>query len=133
MAKKTSTGRQGAGNDSAKPRGAGAGNGKSAAAGNAATVSSVAAAGAVPSGARGAPGSGTSDPLARARLAFAAGNVRAARSLAAQILASGPEAEREEAAAIRDRTRPDPRALITVAVVFLIILFAAWVAIFRAH
>ena len=133
MARKSPTGRQGPGDDSAKSRGASARNAKTLTAGNAAGNSSLAVAGAAQPGARGGSGSVPTDPLARARLAFAAGNVRAARSLAAQILARGPEAEREEASAIRDRTRPEPRALITAAVVYLLILFAAWAGIFRVH
>lgn len=124
MAKKSTAGRRGT--DPAKSRGAG-----TAVAPNGATSSTTLPAG--PGRERAASGAAPSDALARARLAFAAGNSRAARALAAQILASGPEPERDEAAAIRDRTSPDPRALVTVAVVFLIILFAAWAAIFRAH
>ena len=71
--------------------------------------------------------------LARLRLALAAGNVRAARSLAREIVAAGPDSERPEAARILEGTGPDPRALISTLTVIAIILFAAWAAIFRAH
>lgn len=78
-------------------------------------------------------GAAPSDPLARARIALSAGNVRGARALAREIAAHGPDAERAEAAAILERTSPDPRALITTLTVIAIIVFAAWVAILRAH
>ena len=78
-------------------------------------------------------GPARSDSMARIRLALAAGNVRRARSLAHAIAATGPDSERFEAAGILDRTRPDPRALITTLIVIAIILFAAWAAIFNAH
>ena len=74
-----------------------------------------------------------SDPLARARIAEAAGNNRGARSLARQIAATGPDSERPEAAEILHHTAPDPRALVTTLAVLAIILFALWVAILRAH
>ena len=69
--------------------------------------------------------------LARARAVLEAGNVRRARELLTEAAASGPESEREEARQLLERTRPDPRALLTVGVVLLIILFAAWAAILR--
>jgi hypothetical protein len=79
------------------------------------------------------PGPQPSALMARVRLALAAGNVRGARSLSREIVAAGPDAERVEAAAILERTRPDPRALITTLSVIAIILFAAWAAILHAH
>ncbi len=78
-------------------------------------------------------GTPPSNPLAQARLALAAGNVRRARSLAHEIAAAGLANERPEASEILDRTRPDPRALITTLTVIALILFAAWAAILRAH
>jgi FimV-like protein len=71
--------------------------------------------------------------LALARAALERGNVRKARQLAAEVVAGGPPAERAEAQALLDRTRPDSRALQTVGAVLLLIILAAWLAIFRAH
>ena len=81
-----------------------------------------------------APGAAPpSDPLVRLRRALVAGNVRAARAVAREIAAAGPDAERPEALGLLDRTAPDPRALITTLTVIALILFAAWAAIFRVH
>ncbi len=69
--------------------------------------------------------------LARARVALERGNVRRARALLAEAAGAGPEGEREEARLLLERTRPDPRALLTVAGVLLLILLASWLAILR--
>jgi FimV-like protein len=69
--------------------------------------------------------------LARARAALARGNVRQARQLLREVVASGPEGEREEARTLLERTNPDSRALLTAAGVLLIILIATWLAILR--
>jgi hypothetical protein len=73
------------------------------------------------------------DPLARARLALARGNTLLARKLARGIALSGPEAERQEAASILERTRPDPKALLATLAVIAVILLAAIFGIFRGH
>ena len=79
------------------------------------------------------PGAPPSAALARARLALTAGNVRGARTLAREITSAGPDTERPEASEILERTRPDPRAVISTLIVIAIILFAAWAAILRVH
>jgi hypothetical protein len=73
------------------------------------------------------------DPLARARLSLARGNTRLARKLAGEIAASGPEAERQEAASILERTRPDPKALLAALAVIAVIVLAMIFGIFRGH
>jgi FimV-like protein len=69
--------------------------------------------------------------LARARVALERGEVRGARRMLEEAIASGPPGEREEAQRLLHRTRPDPRALLTVVLVLLLILFAAWAGILR--
>ncbi len=71
-------------------------------------------------------------PLARARQALEAGNLRRARQLLSEAVASGPEAERREAQALLARIAPDPVALLTAAAVLVIIVVAAWLGM-RAH
>jgi hypothetical protein len=70
-------------------------------------------------------------PLAKARWALEAGDVRRARSLASEAARSGPESERAEAEALVRRLGPDPRALLVVAIVLAMIALAAWLAILR--
>jgi hypothetical protein len=70
-------------------------------------------------------------PLAKARWALEAGDVRRARTLAAEAVRSGPESEREEAEALLRKLGPDPRALLVAAVVLVMIAVAAWLAILR--
>jgi FimV-like protein len=70
-------------------------------------------------------------PLARARVALERGDVRRARQLLAEVAEAGLAGEREEARRLLERTGPDPRALMTVVLVLLLILFAAWAAILR--
>jgi hypothetical protein len=70
-------------------------------------------------------------PLAKARWALEAGDVRRARQLAAEAARSGPESE--EAEALLRRLGPDMRALATAALVLLLIVIAAWVAILRTR
>jgi FimV-like protein len=74
-----------------------------------------------------------STPLGRARWLLEVGDVRRARSLAEEAVKSGPEAERAEARALLDRLRPDRASILTVAIVLLLILFAAWAAILRVR
>jgi FimV-like protein len=74
-----------------------------------------------------------STPLSRAREALEAGDARRARTLAKEAAQSGPEPEREEARKLLARMAPDPVALLTVAVVLLLIAVAAWAALLRAH
>jgi FimV-like protein len=71
-------------------------------------------------------------PLARARQALEAGNLRRARQLLSEAAASGPEAERREAQALLARTDPDRVALLTAAAILIVIIVAAWLAL-RAH
>ena len=61
------------------------------------------------------------------------GDVRRARRYAEEAAATGSEADKAEARALLDRIRPDRTAMFTVAVVLLMILFAAWMAILRAR
>jgi hypothetical protein len=70
-------------------------------------------------------------PLAKARWALEAGDVRRARELAAEAARVGPESERAEAEALLRRLGPDMRAIAVAAVVLLMILIAAWVTILR--
>lgn len=70
-------------------------------------------------------------PLAKARWALEAGDIRRARALAAEAARSGPEGERAEADALLKRLGPDPRAILTAAVVLVLIVIAAWAAILR--
>ena len=72
-------------------------------------------------------------PLAKARWALEAGDVRRARELAAEAVRSGPESERAEAEALLRRLGPDMRAIAVAAVVLLLILIAAWAGIFGKH
>jgi len=72
-------------------------------------------------------------PLAKARWALEAGDVRRARELAAEAARTGPEAERAEAQALLQRLGPDLRAVAVAAVVLLLILVAAWLAILRGR
>lgn len=72
-------------------------------------------------------------PLAKARWALEAGDVRRARQLAAEAARSGPEFDRAEADALLRRLGPDMRAVATAAVVLLMIVIAAWVAILRTR
>jgi hypothetical protein len=72
-------------------------------------------------------------PLARARWALEAGDVRRARQLAAEAARSGPEPERPEAEALLRRLGPDMRAIAVAAGVLVLIILAAWLAILRPH
>ncbi len=74
-----------------------------------------------------------STALGKARWYLEVGDVRRAREFAAEAARSGPEAEREEARALADRLRPDRTAMLVVAAVLLLILFAAWAAILHAR
>jgi hypothetical protein len=84
------------------------------------------------------PAAGVSPPqpqtaLGKARWALEAGDVRRARQLAAEAARSGPETERPEAEALLRKLGPDPRALLTVGAVLVLIAIAAWLAILRGH
>ncbi|HTO99578.1 MAG TPA: hypothetical protein VMK66_21160 [Myxococcales bacterium] len=70
-------------------------------------------------------------PLAKARWALEAGDIRRARSLAAEAARSGPEADRPAAQDLLQRLGPDPRAILTAAAVLVLIVIAAWLAILR--
>lgn len=70
-------------------------------------------------------------PLAKARWALEAGDLRRARQQATDAVRSGPEAERAEAEALLRKLGPDPRALIVAAIVLAMIVIAAWLAILR--
>ena len=70
-------------------------------------------------------------PLGRARWALEVGDVRRARQFAAEAAESGPEPERAEARALLERIKPDRAAILVVAVVLVLIAFAAWAAILR--
>jgi hypothetical protein len=72
-------------------------------------------------------------PLARARQALEAGNVRRARQLLSEAAATGPDAERREAQEFLARIEPDRLALFTAAAVLVVIILAAWLAILRAR
>ncbi|TMA76408.1 MAG: hypothetical protein E6J58_06170 [Deltaproteobacteria bacterium] len=70
-------------------------------------------------------------PLAKARWALEAGDIRRARQLANEAARSGPESERAEAEALLRKLGPDPRALLVAAIVLVMIVIAAWLAILR--
>jgi len=70
-------------------------------------------------------------PLAKARWALEAGDIRRARALAAEAARSGPESERADAEALFKKLGPDPRAILTAALVLVLIAIAAWAAILR--
>ena len=70
-------------------------------------------------------------PLAKARWALEAGDVRRARQLANEAARSGPEAERPEAEALLRKLGPDPRSLLVAGIVLVMIVIAAWLAILR--
>jgi hypothetical protein len=72
-------------------------------------------------------------PLAKARWALEAGDVRRARELAAEAARSGPEPDRAEAEALLRRLGPDMRAIAVAAAVLLLIVIAAWIAILRSR
>jgi hypothetical protein len=72
-------------------------------------------------------------PLAKARWALEAGDVRRARQLATEAAQSGPESERADAAALLRRLGPDPRALLAAAIVLVLIAIAAWLGILRGR
>ena len=72
-------------------------------------------------------------PLAKARWALEAGDVRRARALASEAARSGPEPDRAEAEALLRRLGPDPRALMVAAIVLVMIAIAAWLAILRTR
>ena len=61
------------------------------------------------------------------------GDFRTARSLATGVAAQGDEKEREQARRILASLSPDRAALIAAACVFLVILLAAILALFRAR
>jgi hypothetical protein len=71
--------------------------------------------------------------LGKARFMLEAGDVRRARQFAEEAAASGTDAEKAEARALLEHIRPDRAAILTVAIVLLMILFAAWLAILRPH
>lgn len=70
-------------------------------------------------------------PIAQAKAALARGDVRRARKLAAEAARAASEAERGEARALLERTRPDPQSLLAVGAVLALILVALWAAILR--
>jgi hypothetical protein len=70
-------------------------------------------------------------PLAKARWALEAGDIRRTRQLANEAARSGPESERAEAEALLRKLGPDPRALLVAAIVLVMIVIAAWLAILR--
>ncbi len=72
-------------------------------------------------------------PLAKARWAMEAGDVRRARVLAEEAARSGPEAERAEAQKLLARLGPDPVAILVASLVLLFIAIAAWTALLHAH
>ena len=72
-------------------------------------------------------------PLAKARWALEAGDVRRARALLGEVIRSGPEKERGEAEALLKRLGPDPAAILTAAAVLVLIVIAAWAAILRVR
>jgi hypothetical protein len=72
-------------------------------------------------------------PLAKARWSLEAGDIRRARALATEAARSGPEDERADAADLAKRLGPDPRAILTAAVVLVLIVIAAWAAILRTR
>jgi hypothetical protein len=72
-------------------------------------------------------------PLAKARWALEAGDVRRARALANEAARTGPESDRADAEALLRKLGPDPRALLVAAIVLVMIALAAWLAILRTH
>jgi hypothetical protein len=72
-------------------------------------------------------------PLAKARWAMEAGDVRRAGVLAEEAARSGPEEERAEAQKLLARLRPDPVAILVASLVLLAIVLAAWAALLHAH
>jgi len=72
-------------------------------------------------------------PLAKARWALEAGDVRRARELVAEAARAGLESERAEAEALLRRLGPDMRAIAVAAVVLLLIVIAALGGIFGKH
>lgn len=81
---------------------------------------------------RAQPGdAGADSALWRARWAMEAGDVRRARTLAAEAARTGPDAEKAEAQRLLHRLGPDPRALMVAAAVLVLIAIAAWFAILR--
>lgn len=70
-------------------------------------------------------------PLAKARWALEAGDVRRARELAAEAARSGPQSDRADAEALLRKLGPDMRAMAVAAAVLLLIVIAAWLAILR--
>ncbi len=72
-------------------------------------------------------------PLAKARWAMEAGDVRRVRALAEEAARSGPEAERAEAKRLLARLGPDPVAILVASLVLLFIAIAAWTALLHAH
>jgi hypothetical protein len=78
-------------------------------------------------------GAAQRSPLERARAALVAGNARAARQLADEAAANGPEAEREEARALAGQLAPDFTPLLVISGVLILIIVAAWLAILRHH
>lgn len=70
-------------------------------------------------------------PFGEAESALARGDVRTARALLRTLAESGPEQDRAAARARLARMTPDPAALVTVAIVAVLILIATWLAIFR--
>jgi hypothetical protein len=87
-----------------------------------------------PGRAAGAPaGAIPTTPLGKARWMLEAGDVRRARRYAEEAATTGPEAERAEARALLERIQPDRASLLVAAAVLVLIVFAAWIAILRAH
>jgi len=72
-------------------------------------------------------------PLAKARWALEAGDVRRARELAAEAARAGPESERAEPRRCCAGWGPTLRAIAVAAVVLLLIVIAALGGIFGKH
>jgi hypothetical protein len=72
-------------------------------------------------------------PLGKARFMLEAGDVRRARHYAEEAASSGTDAEKADARVFLEHIQPDRAALLTVAIVLLMIMFAAWTAILRPH
>jgi hypothetical protein len=82
----------------------------------------------------------TSAPVHRSQspieAAMERGDVRTARRLATAAdpqKTSPTDSERIATKHVLERTRPDPIALLAAAAVFVAIVLAAWLALFRAH
>jgi hypothetical protein len=58
---------------------------------------------------------------------------QAAQTISKPSAATPSEAERAAAKGVLERTRPDPAALVVAAVVLVVIVLAAWLALFRVH